>query len=90
LQGVQVVNINALAQALRPPVVAGEELDLEIVQPGREAGQGIGFLDDGTLVVVEDAQARVGENLRVVVTRTLQTGTGRMAFAQIRSEEVMA
>ena len=90
VQGVQVVNINALAQALRPPVVAGEELDLEIVQPGRESGQGIGFLDDGTLVVVEDARARVGEDVRVVVTRTLQTGTGRMAFAQIKSEEVIA
>ena len=60
VQGVQVVNINALAQALRPPVVAGEELDLEIVQPGRESGQGIGFLDDGTLVVVEDAMPLVG------------------------------
>lgn len=90
VQGVKVVNINALAQALRPPVVAGEELDLEIVQPGRESGQGIGFLDDGTLVVVEDAKARVGEDVRVVVTRTLQTGTGRMAFAQIKSEEVIA
>ena len=90
VQGVQVVNINGLAQALRPPVVAGEELDLEIVQPGRESGQGIGFLDDGTLVVVEDAKALVGEDVRVVVTRTLQTGTGRMAFAQIKNEEVIA
>ncbi len=90
VQGVQVVNINALAQALRPPVNAGEELELEIVQPGRESGQGIGFLDDGTLVVVEDGKALVGEAVRVVVTRTLQTGTGRMAFAQIKSEEVMA
>ncbi|MEZ4569090.1 MAG: hypothetical protein R2849_01915 [Thermomicrobiales bacterium] len=90
VQGVSVVNINALAQALRPPVVAGEELDLDIVQPGRESGQGIGFLEDGTLVVVEDAKALVGEGVRVVVTRTLQTGTGRMAFAQIKGEEVIA
>ena len=90
VQGVDVVNINALAQALRPPVVAGEELDLEIVQPGRESGQGIGFLEDGTLVVVEDAKGLVGEGVRVVVTRTLQTGTGRMAFAQIKNEEVVA
>lgn len=90
VQGVDVVNINALAQALRPPVVAGEELDLEIVQPGRESGQGIGFLEDGTLVVVEDAKSLVGEGVRVVVTRTLQTGTGRMAFAQIKNEEVVA
>ncbi|CAN5610416.1 PIN/TRAM domain-containing protein [soil metagenome] len=90
VQGVQVVNINALAQSLRPPVVAGEELEIEIVQPGRESGQGIGFLDDGTLVVVEDAKNLVGEDVRVVVTRTLQTGTGRMAFAQIKNEEVVA
>jgi uncharacterized protein YacL len=87
VQGVQVVNVNALAQALRPPVVAGEELELEIVQPGRETGQGIGFLDDGTLVVVEDAMPLVGRDVRVVVTRMLQTGTGRMAFAQIKSRE---
>lgn len=90
VQGVNVVNINALAQALRPPVVAGEELELDIVQPGRESGQGIGFLEDGTLVVVEDARSLVGEGVRVVVTRTLQTGTGRMAFAQIKGEEVIA
>jgi uncharacterized protein YacL len=90
VQGVQVVNVNGLAQALRPPVVAGEELDIEIVQPGRESDQGIGFLDDGTLVVVENGRPLVGNDVRVVVTRTLQTGTGRMAFAQVKSEEVVA
>ncbi|HLT18649.1 MAG TPA: hypothetical protein VKZ96_04250 [Thermomicrobiales bacterium] len=90
VQGIQVVNVNALAQALRPPVVAGEELQIEIVQPGRESGQGIGFLDDGTLVVVENGVGLVGNDVRVVVTRTLQTGTGRMAFAQIKDKEVVA
>lgn len=86
LQGVNAININTVSQALRPPVVAGEELSLEIVQPGRELGQGIGFLDDGTLIVVEDGRDLVGRNVRVVVTRTLQTGTGRMAFATLKEE----
>jgi uncharacterized protein YacL len=86
LQGVTAININSLAQALRPPVVAGEELLIEIVQAGREAGQGIGFLDDGTLIVVEDGQSLVGAHVQVVITRTLQTGTGRMAFATLKQE----
>lgn len=89
LQGVNAININTVSQALRPPVVAGEELALEIVQPGRETGQGIGFLDDGTLIVVEDGLDLVGRTVRVIVTRTLQTGTGRMAFATLK-EEVLA
>jgi uncharacterized protein YacL len=86
LQGVIAININSVSQALRPPVIPGEVLDLEIVQPGRELGQGIGYLDDGTLIVVEEGRHRVGTHVRVMVTRTLQTGTGRMAFAQIKEE----
>ncbi len=88
VQGIQVINVNALAQAMRPPVVAGEELHIEIVQPGRESGQGIGFLEDGTLIVVENGKNLVGSDVVVVVTRTLQTGTGRMAFAQIKDNQV--
>lgn len=88
LQGANVINVNTLAQALRPPVVAGEELQIEIVQPGRESGQGIGFLDDGTLIVVEDGISMVGKDARVIITRTLQTGTGRMAFATLKEEVV--
>jgi uncharacterized protein YacL len=61
-------------------------LELDIVQPGREHGQGIGYLDDGTLIVVEEGRNLVGAHVRVVVTRTLQTGTGRMAFAQVKDE----
>lgn len=86
LQGIIGININAIAQAMRPPVSPGEELELDIVQPGREFGQGIGYLDDGTLIVVEEGRDRVGEHVRVIVTRTLQTGTGRMAFAQVKQE----
>jgi len=86
LQGIVAVNINTVAQAMRPPVSPGEIIDLNIVQAGRELGQGIGYLDDGTLIVVEEGRERVGQQVRVVVTRTLQTGTGRMAFAQVREE----
>ncbi|RIK46134.1 MAG: twitching motility protein PilT [Chloroflexi bacterium] len=86
LQGVVAININSVAQALRPPVIPGEVLELDIVQPGRELGQGIGYLEDGTLIVVEEGRDRVGSHVKVIVTRTLQTGTGRMAFAQLRDE----
>lgn len=86
LQDIVAININTVAQALRPPVTPGEVLELDIVQPGRELGQGIGYLDDGTLIVVEEGRERVGKHVRVVVTRTLQTGTGRMAFAQVKEE----
>lgn len=88
LRGVGAINLNTVAQALRPPVIAGEELAIDIVQAGREAGQGIGFLDDGTLIVVEDGRERIGRSVRVVVTRTLQTATGRMAFATLKEEVV--
>ncbi len=86
LQNVVAININTVAQALRPPVAPGEILELSIVQAGREHGQGIGYLDDGTLVVIEEGRDRIGKQVRVVVTRTLQTGTGRMAFAQVKEE----
>lgn len=86
LQGIRVINVNTLAQALRPPVTPGEIIEIDIVQPGRELGQGIGYLDDGTLIVVEQGRERIGEHVRVIVTRTLQTGTGRMAFAQVKEE----
>ncbi|MEX1158598.1 MAG: TRAM domain-containing protein [Thermomicrobiales bacterium] len=86
LQNIVAININSVAQALRPPVAPGEVLELSIVQAGRELGQGIGYLDDGTLVVVEEGRDRIGKQVRVVVTRTLQTGTGRMAFAQVKEE----
>jgi uncharacterized protein YacL len=88
LRGVNAININNVAQSLRPPVIAGEELYIEIVQVGREPGQGIGFLDDGTLIVVEDGRERIGRSVLVVVTRTLQTATGRMAFATVKEEVV--
>lgn len=87
LHGVCVLNIHELAQVVRPAIVAGEELPLKIIQPGREYDQGVGYLDDGTMVVVESGKGLIGKDVTVVVTRTLQTGAGRMAFAQVKRDE---
>jgi uncharacterized protein YacL len=83
LHGVSAINIHHLAHVLRPPLVPGEEMTLKIIQAGRELDQGVGFLDDGTMVVVESGRPLIGRDVRIVVTRTLQTGAGRMAFAQV-------
>jgi uncharacterized protein YacL len=81
LQGVKVLNLNELTNALRPLVLPGEEISLKVVQEGREPGQGVGFLDDGTMVVVDGGRGLVGQQTAVIVTRLLQTGAGRMVFA---------
>jgi len=84
IQGVQVLNINELANAVRPVVMPGEELDVRVIQEGKEPGQGIGFLDDGTMIVVEDGKRYINSELTVVVTRVLQTSAGRMIFAHLK------
>jgi uncharacterized protein YacL len=81
LQDVKVLNLNELTNALRPLVLPGDEISLKVVQEGREIGQGVGFLDDGTMVVVDGGRGLVGHQTPVVVTRLLQTGAGRMVFA---------
>lgn len=83
LQGVRVLNINELANAIKTILLPGEALEIEIIQPGREQGQGVGYLDDGTMVVVEHGAAAIGERRSVEVTRILQTVAGRMIFAQM-------
>lgn len=87
LQGVRVLNVNQLAQALGPPVLPGEELSVTVVRNGKEAGQGIAYLEDGTMVVVEGGKRHIGETSEVVVTSVLQTSAGRMIFARPRSGE---
>lgn len=82
LQKVPVLNINDLAQAIRPAYLPGDNIDLKIIKQGREPQQGVGYLDDGTMVVVEDAGNQIGIELRVVVTGALQTSAGRMIFAR--------
>jgi uncharacterized protein YacL len=83
LQGVTVLNIHDLAQTVRPIVQPGEELTVQLVHEGKEYGQGVGYLDDGTMVVVEDARDRVGQKAGVTVTRLLPTTAGRIVFAHL-------
>ena len=87
LQGVRVLNINSLANAVKPAVLPGEELRVKVIQEGKEAGQGVGFLDDGTMIVVEGGARFIDRELDVTVTRVLQTVAGRMIFAQPRRLE---
>lgn len=84
LQGVRVLNINSLANAVKPAVLPGEELRVRVIQEGKEPGQGVGFLDDGTMIVVEGGVRYIDKDLDVSVTRVLQTVAGRMIFAQPR------
>jgi uncharacterized protein YacL len=86
LTGVDVININDLSAALRPVVVPGEKMHVLIVKPGEEAGQGVGYLEDGTMIVVEHARAHVDEEVEFVVTRALQTSAGRMIFGRMPEE----
>ncbi|MBV9280858.1 MAG: TRAM domain-containing protein, partial [Chloroflexi bacterium] len=82
LQGVRVLNINQLANALKPVVLPGEEMAVLIIQEGKEFNQGVGYLDDGTMIVVENGRRFLNDEIEVIVTRVLQTVAGRMIFAQ--------
>lgn len=82
LQQVRTFNVHQLADALRQPFTPGDTLRITIRQEGREREQGVGFLHDGTMVVVEDAWHLIGKEIEVTVTRVYQTGTGRIVFAQ--------
>lgn len=83
LQGVIVLNINDLANALRPVVLPGEVLQVRITKEGKEYNQGVAYLDDGTMVVVDNARQIIGQNVRTIVTSVLQTSAGRMIFAKL-------
>jgi len=82
LQGVKVLNVNELASALKPIVLPGEVLEIKVVKEGKEHNQGIGYLDDGTMVVVESGKQLLGRTIRVAVTSVLQTTAGRMIFTK--------
>lgn len=86
LQGVTVLNINELANAIRPIVVAGEIIQVHLQKIGKEPNQGVGYLDDGTMVIVEDGRSYIGQTLDVVVTQMLRTSTGQMIFARNADE----
>jgi uncharacterized protein YacL len=82
VRNVHAINVNDLALALRPVFVPGDFLDVRVVRPGEEPGQGVGYLDDGTMVVVENGRDQIGRTLHVSVTSTLQTTAGRLVFAR--------
>ncbi|TME28445.1 MAG: TRAM domain-containing protein [Chloroflexi bacterium] len=86
LQGITVLNMNDLAKAVRPVVLPGEEITVRVIQEGKEQGQGVGYLEDGTMVVIENGARHLGNELAVGVMRVLQTVGGRMIFAQPKGE----
>lgn len=86
LQGVSVLNINNLANILKPVVLPGEVMNIFVLKEGKEDGQGIGYLDDGTMVVVDNAKRFLGKNMDVVVTSILQTTGGRMIFSRLKED----
>lgn len=85
VQGIEVLNINELANAVKPVVLPGEEMVVQVVRDGKESGQGLAYLDDGTMIVVESGRKFIGETIDVVVTSVLQTSAGRMIFAKPKS-----
>jgi uncharacterized protein YacL len=85
-QGIKVLNINELANALKPVVFPGEQMQVKLLKEGKEHNQAVGYLDDGTMVVVEDARRLIGQEVRVVVTSVLQTQAGRMIFTKIEDK----
>lgn len=86
LQGVHVLNIHQLSLALRPALLPGEEVAVSVQKLGKEAGQGVGYLEDGTMVVVDGGSSRLGSSVRTVVTSVLQTTSGRMVFSRLAED----
>ena len=83
MQGVDVINLNDVANALKPRYLPGEHLFIKIIRPGESPGQGVGYLDDGTMVVCEQGSALIGKEASVVVTSVLQNSAGRMIFCKL-------
>ncbi len=86
LQGVQVLNINQLCNALKPVVLPGEVMRVFVLKEGKEFAQGIAYLDDGTMIVIDEARKSIGKNVAITVTSVLQTPAGRMIFSRIKEE----
>ncbi|MFZ5641340.1 MAG: PIN/TRAM domain-containing protein [Bacillota bacterium] len=87
LQGVKVLNINELANAVKPVVLPGEEMVVQVIKDGKEIGQGVGYLDDGTMIVVDGGKKHIGQTIGVLVTSVLQTAAGRMIFAKPKNAD---
>jgi uncharacterized protein YacL len=87
LQGIAVLNVNELANSVKQVFLPGEHLQIQVIQEGKEIGQGVGYLDDGTMVVVEDGRSALNKQVIVTVTKVLQTAAGRMVFARMGTHE---
>jgi len=85
IEGVSVLNVNDLANSLKPMLLPGENVEIDVIRIGKEPHQGVGYLDDGTMLVVEDGYKYIGEHVKVTVTSMLQTSAGRMVFGRLRS-----
>ena len=85
LQGIAVLNVNELANALKPVVLPGELMEVKLIKEGKEYNQGVAYLDDGTMVVVDNGRRMIGQTLKVMVTSVLQTTAGRMVFAKVEN-----
>jgi uncharacterized protein YacL len=90
LHGVKVLNLNQLANALKPVVLPGETMNIRVLKEGKEENQGVGYLEDGTMVVVDDARKYLGKEIEVSVTSVLQTPTGRMIFSRVKEEDMVS
>jgi uncharacterized protein YacL len=86
LQGVNVLNVNELANAVKSVLLPGEALSIRVIQEGKESGQGVGYMDDGTMVVIESGREYLSQEIMVTVTKVLQTAAGRMIFARPENE----
>ena len=84
LKGIKVLNLNDLANAVKPILIPGEEFQLLIIKKGKENNQGVGYLDDGTMIIVEDGENLVGEEVTLIVTSVMQTSAGRLVFARLK------
>jgi len=84
LQGIKILNVNELANALKPVVLPGELMTVKIIKEGKEPGQGVAYLDDGTMIVVDNAQKLQGMSVEALVTSVLQTTAGRMIFSELK------
>ncbi len=87
LQGIKILNVNELANALKPVVLPGESMTVKIIKEGKEPGQGVAYLDDGTMIIVDNAQKHQGSSVDVLVTSVLQTTAGRMIFSELKGAQ---
>jgi uncharacterized protein YacL len=83
VQGIESININTIAQVLKTPYIQGDRFSIKLVRPGENPGQAVGYLDDGTMIVVEDAAKLVGKEVNIVVTNVIQTSAGRLIFGKV-------